>query len=110
MVKKLELAVSLEFTSQPRHSPPTSFSPSRSLILHTKRNVIITKWGSYGVENVTRLYDRNGRPRTLGAERISRGGEPHFANPGVSGLKGSRMRVRGGAIAQRVHLIVLAAR
>jgi hypothetical protein len=41
---------------------------------------------------------------------LSRGGEPHFANPGVSGLEGSRMRVRGGAIAQRVHLIVLAAR
>jgi len=46
MVKKLELAVSLGFTSTPQHSPPTCLAPPRSLILHTKRNVIITKWGS----------------------------------------------------------------
>lgn len=41
MVKKLELAVSLEFISQPQHSPPTCLSPPRSRIYHPERNAII---------------------------------------------------------------------
>ncbi len=36
MVKKLELAVSLGFTSKPQHSSPTCLSPLRSPILHQK--------------------------------------------------------------------------
>ena len=35
----------------------------------------------YGDLNSTRLYYRNGGPRTVVAERISRGREPHFAEP-----------------------------
>jgi hypothetical protein len=43
IVKKLELAVSRGFTSQPQHSSPTCLSPFRSTILHPeRRNAIRT--------------------------------------------------------------------
>jgi len=54
-VKNFELAVSLGFTSQLQDSPSTCLAPLRSPILHTKRNVIIPKWRTYGVENITPL-------------------------------------------------------
>ena len=41
MVKKLELAVSLGFTSKPQRSPPTFVPPLKFSILHTTRNAII---------------------------------------------------------------------
>jgi hypothetical protein len=41
MVKKLELAVSLGFTSKPQRSPPTCVPPLKFSILHTTRNAII---------------------------------------------------------------------
>ena len=41
LVKKLELAFSLGFTSTPQRSLPTYLSPVRAPILHTKKIVII---------------------------------------------------------------------
>ena len=79
--KNSKPAISLGVTSNPQYSLPTCLSPLSSSILHPERNVIITKWGSYGVEDSTRLYHRDRRPRTVVAERISRGGKPHFAEP-----------------------------
>lgn len=58
MVNKLELAISLGFTSTPQNSLPTCLSLFRSPIIHTKRKVLIPKWRTYGVENITRLYHR----------------------------------------------------
>ena len=87
MVNKLDLAVSLGFTSTPQHSPSTCLAPPRPLILHTNRNVIMTRWQSYGVENIPRLYHGTGGPRPVVAEQISGRGKPHVAEAG------HRMRV-----------------
>ena len=82
MVQKLELAVSLGFTSKPQHSPSTSLSLLRPPILHPKRNAIMPWWRSYGVENMTRLYHGNGGPRPVAVERIACRRKPHVAEAG----------------------------
>jgi len=79
--KNLKPDVSLGFTSKLQDSLPTCRPSLRSPILHPKRNIVIPKWRSYGVKNISCLYHVNSGPKTVVMERISGCGKPYFVEP-----------------------------